>query len=79
MCLQDHLWLILTVQHSIGNHKGAVKSSTTVIELEPGNIKALYRRASAYKELTQYANSAKDLKVHIVWGHIALPCTVRGW
>jgi len=46
----------------LGNYKGAVKSGSTVLELEQGNIKALYRRASAYKELKEYANSAKDLK-----------------
>jgi len=41
----------------------AEEDCTTALELEPQNVKALYRRGLARKELKRYADAAKDLKM----------------
>jgi tetratricopeptide (TPR) repeat protein len=44
------------------NYKKAISCADEVLKLEANNIKALYRRAAANKELKKYPAAAKDLK-----------------
>ena len=46
-----------------GDNKKAISCADKVLEVEPKNIKALYRRASAYKALKDYPTALKDLKL----------------
>lgn len=40
----------------------AIKAATKVLELEPVNVKALFRRAQAYRETEDYDLAETDLK-----------------
>lgn len=44
------------------DHFGAKAACTTVLAEDPGNVKALFRRASAYFALHEYTEAATDLR-----------------
>lgn len=46
----------------LGDNTGARDSCTEVLKVNPGNVKALYRRACAHLELKDNAEAAKDLR-----------------
>lgn len=46
----------------LGRWNDAIVSASKALEIDPGNIKALYRRALAYEELERYVDALRDAK-----------------
>mmetsp|Transcript_26680 Transcript_26680/g.75374 ORF Transcript_26680/g.75374 Transcript_26680/m.75374 type:complete len:590 (+) Transcript_26680:95-1864(+) len=46
----------------LGDHSGAKSACTAVLRADPRNVKALFRRASAYYALHEYSEAVADLK-----------------
>lgn len=61
--LRKSAWLNLAaVELKRGNHKDAAKHCTKVLEADPANVKALYRRAQALTGLQELIEAERDIK-----------------
>ncbi|KIY97518.1 FK506-binding protein 4/5 [Monoraphidium neglectum] len=61
--LRKSAWLNLAaVELKRGNHREAQKSATKVLDLDPANVKALYRRAQALVGLQELLEAERDVK-----------------
>jgi stress-induced-phosphoprotein 1 len=62
-----HRSLILT-KHQISNFDGVIADCTSVLEVEPDNVKALIRRAQAFEGVERYRFALQDCKAVLMMG-----------
>lgn len=55
-------------KHQISNFDGVIADCTSVLEVEPDNVKALIRRAQAFEGVERYRFALQDCKAVLMMG-----------